>query len=100
MQDFPEASRLLGPEAVFMLLFVTLGPIKIVGPFAQLTRDVDEAQMKQTAVRAFVLAVVVGGFLGKTAVENWQISVPGCARGTDYRKRLHAPSRCEDWRRW
>jgi multiple antibiotic resistance protein len=62
-----------------MLLFVTLGPIKIVGPFAQLTRDADESRMKQIAVRAFVIAViavVVGGFVGKTLVENWQISVP------------------------
>ena len=61
-----------------MLLFVTLGPIKIVGPFAQLTRDADESRMKQIAVRAFVIAViavVVGGFVGKTLLENWQISV-------------------------
>jgi len=79
MQGFPEASRLLGLGAIFMLLFVTLGPIKIVGPFAQLTRDADESRMKQIAVRAFVIAViavVVGGFVGKTLVENWQISVP------------------------
>ena len=79
MQDFPHASGLLGLGAVFMLLFVTLGPIKIVGPFAQLTRDVDEAKMKQIAVRAFVIAViavVVGGFVGETLLKNWEISVP------------------------
>ena len=79
MQYFPEASDLLGLGTVFMLLFVTLGPIKIVGPFAQLTRDADESRMKQIAVRAFVIAViavVVGGFVGKTLLENWQISVP------------------------
>ena len=79
MQDFPDASGLLGLGAVFMLLFVTLGPIKVVGPFAQRTRDADESRMKQIAVRAFVLAViavVVGGFVGKTLLENWDISVP------------------------
>ncbi len=78
MQGLPEASALLGLGVVFVLLFITLGPIKILGPFVQLTRDVDEAKMKQIAVRAFVLAViavVVGGFAGRILVQNWQISV-------------------------
>lgn len=78
MQDFPDASHLLGLETVFVLLFVTLGPIKIVGPFAQLTRDTDEAQMKRIAVRAFVIAVIaviVGGFVGEVLIEAWKISV-------------------------
>jgi multiple antibiotic resistance protein len=78
MQSSPEASDLLGLGAVFVLLFITLGPLKLLGPFMQLTRDLDEAKTKQLAVRAFVLAViavVVGGFGGRTLVENWQISV-------------------------
>jgi len=78
MQGLPEASALLGLGVVFVLLFITLGPIKILGPFVQLTRDVDEAKMKQIAVRAFVLAViavVVGGFAGRILAQNWQISV-------------------------
>ena len=78
MQDLPDASHLLGLETVFVLLFVTLGPIKIVGPFAQLTRDTDEAQMKRIAVRAFVIAVIaviVGGFVGEVLIEAWKISV-------------------------
>ena len=81
MQSLPEASALLGLGVVFVLLFITLGPIKILGPFMQLTRDVDEAKMKQIAVRAFVLAViavVVGGFGGRILVENWQVSVAAC----------------------
>jgi multiple antibiotic resistance protein len=78
MQGLPEPSALLGLGVVFVLLFITLGPIKILGPFVQLTRDVDEAKMKSIAVRAFVLAViavVVGGFGGRILVENWQVSV-------------------------
>jgi multiple antibiotic resistance protein len=78
MQGLPEASALLGLGVVFVLLFITLGPIKILAPFVQLTRDVDEAKMKQIAVRAFVLAViavVVGGFAGRILAQNWQISV-------------------------
>jgi multiple antibiotic resistance protein len=77
MQNFPEASQMLGLWQVFILIFVTLGPIKLFGPFMQLTHDVDEARAKQIATRAFVLggiAVAVGGFVGKLLVENWQIS--------------------------
>jgi multiple antibiotic resistance protein len=78
MQGLPEASALLGLGIVFVLLFITLGPLKLLGPFMQLTRDLDEARMRQLAVRAFVIAliaVVVGGFAGRILVENWQVSV-------------------------
>jgi len=77
MKSVPDVSQLLGFWPVFILLFVTLGPIKIFGPFMQLTHDVDEGRTKQIAVRAFALAViaaVVGGFVGKLLVENWHIS--------------------------
>jgi multiple antibiotic resistance protein len=78
MQSLPDASDLLGLGVVFVVLFITLGPIKIFGPFVQLTRDLDEAKVKSIAVRAFALAViaaVVGGFAGRILVENWQISI-------------------------
>jgi multiple antibiotic resistance protein len=78
MKSAPEVSQLLGLYSVFIVLFVTLGPIKVLGPFAQLTRDADATKMKQIAVRAFALALiaaVVGGFVGKSLVENWQISI-------------------------
>ena len=79
MQGAPEANALLGLGAVFTLLFVTLGPLKIVGPFVQLTREADEATMKAIAVRAFVLAlvaVVAGGFLGQALLGSWDITIP------------------------
>jgi len=78
LQNAPEPVALVEIGAVFTLLFVTLGPIKILGPFAQLTRDMDELKMKAIAVRAFAIAVIAaifGGFLGQVLVENWQISL-------------------------
>jgi len=78
MQSLPEASALLGLGTVFVLVFITLGPIKVLGPFMQATRNIDEAEMKRIAMRAFVLsviAVVAGGFVGQILVENWHISV-------------------------
>jgi multiple antibiotic resistance protein len=74
-----QADVRLGLGAVFTLLFVTLGPVKILGPFLQLTREADDSKVKQIAVRAFglaVIAVVVGGFVGRALLGNWHVSVP------------------------
>jgi len=78
MQDAPEAGYLLGLGAVFTLLVVTLGPIKILAPFLQLTHDADDKAMRRIAVRAFLLSVItvfVSGFAGVTMLAKWQVSV-------------------------
>src|SRR5262245_12598185 len=75
MPSTPDA--LVGFGAIFTLFFITLGPLKILGPFTQLTREADEATARAIAVRAFVIAViavVVGGFAGRALLENWGVS--------------------------
>ena len=74
-----ESSSLVSLGAVFTLFFVTLGPLKILGPFAQLTHEADATTARKIAVRAFVLAVIAvlaGGFVGRALVHNWHISIP------------------------
>jgi len=78
MPAAPDSADLLGLGAVFTLLFVTLGPLKILGPFVQETRNVAAPMLRQIALRAFVVAlvaVVAGGFIGKALLGNWNISV-------------------------
>jgi multiple antibiotic resistance protein len=78
MESTSEATALIGLGAVFTLLFVTLGPLKVLGPFVQLTREADEATLRQIAARAFILAViaaVVGGFAGSALLASWNVSV-------------------------
>jgi len=73
----PDTIALIGNGAIFTLFFITLGPLKILGPFAQLTRETDEATMRQIAVRAFVLAVIAvvsGGLAGRALLGYWGIS--------------------------
>jgi len=72
MQNLPDAPHLLGLYTVFILLFVTLGPVKLLGPFTQLTRDADQAIIGSIAMRAFVLSViaVVGHLQGATLESN------------------------------
>ena len=70
---------MFGNGEIFILFFVTLGPFKLLGPFAQQTRDLAPSALRGIAVRAFVIglaAVVVGGALGAALATKWHISVP------------------------
>ena len=70
---------MFGPGEIFTLFFVTLGPLKIIGPFAQQTHGLAPATVRGIALRVFVLsliAVALGGLLGRALVLNWQISMP------------------------
>jgi multiple antibiotic resistance protein len=78
MANTPETGDLLGFGAIFTLFFVTLGPLKILGPFVQQTEAADDSTLRQIAIRAFVLAVVAvvaGGFIGQALLQNWNISI-------------------------
>lgn len=79
MQGAPEPTALVSLGAVFTLMFVMLGPIKVLGPFAQMTRELDAQATKRIAVLAFVLALiaaVAGGFVGMSLAESWNVSIP------------------------
>ena len=72
----------IGPGLIFTLFFVTLGPLKVIGPFAHRTQDRDESAIRQIAVRAFVLAtaaVIAGSWAGKFLMVNWHVSVAAMA---------------------
>jgi hypothetical protein len=64
---------------VFIIFFLTLGPLKAIGPFARVTRGADPALCRSLAWRAtpiatvIVLAVVL---LGSVNLRNWRVSVP------------------------
>lgn len=69
---------MLGPAEIFTIFFITLGPLKILGPFVQRTHGLDDAAVRQIAVRAFLIATIsaiAGGFLGSALLVNWRISI-------------------------
>jgi multiple antibiotic resistance protein len=79
MQDAAEVVPRLGLAAIFTLLFVTLGPIKLLGPYAQATREIDAALLRRIALLTFLVgtvAVLAGGLLGKLLLVSWRISIP------------------------
>ncbi len=70
---------MLGPGEIFTLFFITLGPLKVLGPFAQQTRGLAPAAVRAIAIRVFALsliAVALGGWLGRGLALNWSISMP------------------------
>jgi small neutral amino acid transporter SnatA (MarC family) len=68
----------LGPGEIFTIFFITIGPLKLIGPFVQRTHGLDDATVRQIAVRAFLTATIsaiAGGFLGAMLLSNWHISI-------------------------
>jgi multiple antibiotic resistance protein len=78
MNEPTGVTALLGLSGIFTVFFVMLGPLKIIGPFAQRTRDLDPATARKIAALAFLIstaAVVAGGFVGRSLLIDWGISV-------------------------
>src|SRR5262249_13659420 len=63
---------------IFALLFLMLGPIKLLGPFAAATKDCDRVFRLRLATRAFlfsVAAVTIAAALGEQVLDNFGIPV-------------------------
>jgi len=61
-----------------IFFFLTLGPLKAIAPFAQLTQGTDPAFRRAVAWRATAIATIVVlalALLGDLVLENWHVSV-------------------------
>jgi multiple antibiotic resistance protein len=66
---------------IFTLLFLMLGPIKLLGTFAAVTKDCDRIFRLRLATRAFLFssaAVTIAAALGKQMLDNFAIPVLCC----------------------
>ncbi len=69
----------IGARKIFMMLFLMLGPIKILVPFVNMTRGSDPAFRRRLATRAVLFstaALAVAGALGRSVLDNFNISLP------------------------
>jgi multiple antibiotic resistance protein len=71
----PQPSFSLGKT--FTFLFVTLGPLKVFGPFAAMTRGRDASFKRRLAFEGTVnaaIAIVASATLGANVMEKWGVS--------------------------
>jgi len=69
----------VGPRKILLILFLMLGPIKILVPFVTLTQGMDAGLRKQLATRSIVFAVAaiaLAGVFGRVMMANFNVSVP------------------------
>jgi multiple antibiotic resistance protein len=68
-----------GARKIFFMLFMMLGPIRILVPFVTMTRGSESRFRRRLATRAILFsaaALVVAGLLGRGMLENFEISLP------------------------
>jgi multiple antibiotic resistance protein len=69
----------LGSSEVFIILFVTLGPINFINLFARMTTGLDAKATAGLAIRSTAIAtvaIVLSAIVGSFMLAKWQISVP------------------------
>jgi len=69
----------LTPQKIFTLLFLMLGPLKILGPFSAITRGADAKFRFRLATRAIVFAAIglaIASVLGPNMLQNFNIPIP------------------------
>jgi multiple antibiotic resistance protein len=75
----PEPLRPFPLGQVFTLLFLMLGPFKIIGPFLKVTEGADDRLARQIALWATIfaaLALLVAGVLGETFLSSYGVPLP------------------------
>lgn len=64
---------------IFTILFLMLGPFKIIGPFTQITRTADAVLTRQIAFRAILyssIALLMAALIGENILSNYKIPLP------------------------
>jgi multiple antibiotic resistance protein len=68
----------IGQGEIFTYLFLMLGPIKLLVPFARLTQDAEPALRRQLAIRSTlisIVALIVASLIGQRTLEKWNVNV-------------------------
>ncbi|MGE5295290.1 MAG: MarC family protein [Solirubrobacterales bacterium] len=71
--------RSLSVGEVFTFLFLTLGPIKVIGPFARITQRADRMLAHRIAWRAIlfsIFALLLAALIGESFLRRYDMPVP------------------------
>jgi multiple antibiotic resistance protein len=70
---------MFGAGEIFTMLFVMLGPVKLLGPFAEQTRELEDTAIRRIALTVFAIALAAaigGSLIGRQLLATWQVSTP------------------------
>jgi multiple antibiotic resistance protein len=70
---------MFGRAEIFTILFVMLGPFKLLGPFVHRTRGLDNRAIRRIAFWTFFIAtsgILAGSLIGRSVLQNWGVSIP------------------------
>jgi multiple antibiotic resistance protein len=73
------AAVVIDPQRVFVILFLMLGPVKLLVPFVEMSRQSDPAFRRVLANRAIIFsaaALLLAGAIGDKMVANFGIPLP------------------------
>src|SRR6185437_2412789 len=73
------AAVVIDPQRVFVILFLMLGPVKLLVPFVEMSRQSDPAFRRVLANRAIMFsaaALLLAGAIGDKMVANFGIPLP------------------------
>ncbi len=62
-----------------MILFLMLGPFKIIGPYNKMTQGADPAMVRQFAIRGILyssIALLLAALIGENIISNYGIPIP------------------------
>jgi len=74
----PDQAPAFSTGKIFTILFVMLGPFKIIGPFVAMTAGQDRAFKRRLALEATIIAAIglaVAVTIGTLVLQNWGVSV-------------------------
>lgn len=78
-EDVVAFPRAFSQSLMFSLLFLMLGPIKILAPFVALTQGADPVLKRRLATRATLIAaaaVALAALMGRRSLENFGVPLP------------------------
>jgi multiple antibiotic resistance protein len=66
----------IAPSKLFLLFFVMLGPIKVIGPYYLSTSHLQPQELRKLSLKVFAfsaIAVLLAGILGSAMMRSWEI---------------------------
>jgi multiple antibiotic resistance protein len=66
----------IAPSKLFLLFFIMLGPVKVIGPYYVATKNLQPHELRKLSLKVFAfsaIAVLLAGLIGSGMMRSWEI---------------------------